>query len=402
MSDFKTGLLLDSVQDNAWWGLYDRLESLQTPLIENLKKTQRKILANQEVALDKKCKDINLFLNQIKNYNIDGLEEDTERVVDDAIGQRLMKLINAALSHERNSEDSILKEGEKNIEQTKQAVKNLKEMVTLLKKLTSSSTINGSQLDKFLILIKKAYANALISNSTSYKYVQGKANAAEYAVATVIEQHHNWKAVVTGNWVDEKGQQLIEDVFVFDKETLKSYGNKTITIKITTKKGKTKKIEKKLKDVLEIKGTVKLGSDESYNLIRQLKLFSVQAKSGIGQRIFTNAKRNAISLDEIGRFGEANAVYDLYVEDIGRSDARWFKPTEEQNSKSLNVFANMQLSQNILSTVLSKNEVYFTVDGFVTAREWLIKRNSYVTFKDRITQLSIDMMTTPRAITIAS
>ena len=104
----------------------------------------------------------------------------------------------------------------------------------------------------------------------------------------------------------------------------------------------------------------------------------------------------------MGGFGKANAIYGLYVEDIGRSDARWFKNTQEQNSESLNIFANMQLSQNILKTVLSKNEIYFTTEGFTTAREWLIKKNRYVTFKDRITQLSVGMMTEPRAITVVS
>lgn len=402
MSDFKTGLLLDSVQEKAWWGNYTWLENLQTPPIEKLKEAQRKVLESQEKALNKKCQAANTFLEQIKKYNLEWLKENTERAVDDAIGQRLMKLINAGLNQERESDDSILKEGMDYRTQIEKANKNLEEMIDLLKKITSFREITDSQLNKFINLMKNAYRSTSFMNMTTREYVHKKAAAAEYATAIAINQNSNWQAIVTGNWMDEKGRQLIEDVLVFDKKTLQLQGSIPIKIRIITKKGKIKTVTKELKDILEIKGTIRLDSNEDYRKIQQLKLFSAQAKSGIGQNIFTNAKRNAIPLKEIGGFGNANAIYGLYIEDIRRSDARWFKPTEQQSSESLNVFANMQLSQNILKTVLSKNEIYFTTEGFTTAREWLIKRNSYVTFKDRITQLSINMMTIPRAITISS
>lgn len=402
MSDFKTGLLLDSVQENAWWGNYTWLENLQTPPIEKLKEAQRKVLESQEKALNKKCQAANSFLEQIKKYDIKGLEQETEQVVNDAIGQRLMKLINAGLNQERQFDDSILKEGMDYRMRIEKANENLEKMIDLLKKITSSREITDSQLTKFINLMKNAYRSASFLNMTTHEYIHKKAAAAEYATAIAINQNPEWQAIVTGNWMDEKGLQLIEDVLVFDKKTLQLQGSIPIKIKIITKEGKTKTITKKLKDILEIKGTVRLASNEDYRKIQQLKLFSAQAKSGIRQNIFTNAKRNAIPLKEIGGFGNANGIYGLYVEDIRRLDARWFKPTEQQNSESLNVFANMQLSQNILKTVLSKNEIYFTTEGFTTAREWLIKKNSYVTFKDRITQLSINMMTIPRAITISS
>jgi hypothetical protein len=402
MSDFKTGLLLESVQREAWWGRYTWLENLQNPSIENLKAAQNKVLANQEANLNKKCQAVNTFLNKIKGYNTANLEENTERIVDDAIGQRLMKLINAGLNHERYSEDSILKEGMNDKTQREQAIRNLEEMNTLLRGITSSGKTNEQQLNKFMSLMKRAYDSASYWDATTREYVRKKAAAAEYATAVAINQHPDWKAIVTGNWVDEKGRQLVEDILVFDDKTLTLYGNIPIKVRITTRQGKTEVRTKKLKDVLEIKGTVRLASNEDYKKIQQLKLFSAQVKSGIDQNIFTGAQRNAISLAEIGGFGKANAIYGLYVEDIGRSDARWFKNTQEQNSESLNIFANMQLSQNILKTVLSKNEIYFTTEGFTTAREWLIKKNRYVTFKDRITQLSVGMMSEPRAITIVS
>lgn len=402
MSDFKTGLLLDSIQKEAWWGRYTWLENLQNPSIENLKAAQRKILANQEASLAKNCKAVNEFLNKIKGYNAEGLEENTDRIIDDAIGQRLMKLINAALNREKESNDSIIQEGMSDEEQRKQAIDNLEEMNTILKNITSSGKTNEEQLKKFISLMKRAYSSASYWDATTREYVRKKAAAAEYATAIAINQNPEWRAIVTGDWVDKKGQQLVEDILVFDEKTISLHGNIPIKVRITNKKGKTEIRSKKLKDILEIKGTVRLASNEDYKKIQKLKLFSAQVKSGIDQNIFTGAQRNAISLSQVGGFGNANAIYSLYVEDIGRSDARWFKNTNEQYSESLNLFANMQLSQNILKTVLSKNEVYFTTEGFTTAREWLIKKNKYITFKDKITQLSVGMMTEPRSIIIVN
>lgn len=398
MSDFKTGLLLESVQNQAWWGKYTWLENLQPPGIQAIKDAQRKILANEEQALAGKCKAANEFLQQLKRYDVDSLEIETNKAIDDAIGSRLMKLINAGLNREKGTEDAILKEGATYQSKQEQIVKNLTEMENILRSLASTGKTNTQFLDRFLNTMKRAYSSVSIKEGTTRQYVQNKAKAAEYATAIAINQNPEWRAIVTGNWVDELGQQLVEDILVFSEQTIQLNGHIPITVRITGRDGKTKTVTKKLKEVLEIKGTVRLASNDDYEKIRQLKLFAVQSKSGIDQNIFTQAQRNAIKLGDIGGFGKAQDIYHLFVLDMNRKDARWFKNSDEQYSEHLHAFADMQLSQNILKTVLSKNEIYFTTEGFMTAREWLIKKNRYVTFKDKITNLRLGMMTEPLAI----
>ena len=399
MSSLKTGLLLDSTQNEAWWGKYTWLENLQPPGIQAIKEAQRKILANEEQALSKKCKAANKFLQQLKQYDVDSLEYETDKAVDDAIGSRLMKLINAGLNKEFGTEDAILKEGATYQSKQEQIVKNLTELENILRSLSSTGKANTQFLDKFLNTMKRAYSSVSIKEGATRQYIQNKAKAAEYATAIAINQNPEWRAIVTGKWVDELGRQLIEDVLVFSEQTIQLHGNIPIAVRITGRDGKTKTVTKKLKEVLEVKGTVRLASNDDYEKIRQLKLFSIQSKSGIEQNIFTQAQRNAIKLGDIGGFGKAQDVYHLFVLDINREDARWFKNSNEQYSDDLHAFADMQLSQNILKTVLSKNEIYFTTEGFITAREWLIKKNRYITFKDRITNLWMGMMTEPLAIT---
>ena len=66
------------------------------------------------------------------------------------------------------------------------------------------------------------------------------------------------------------------------------------------------------------------------------------------------------------------ALWHLYQLDL-ETKTDYFKPVGQQSSETLEALANYHLSLSIGETALSKNQVYLTADGFVTASQWMEK-----------------------------
>lgn len=400
-NDLKAGLLISQLQQDAWWGAYDFLDSLESPDSIAIHNMQINKLSMYELSARQKCKEANKFLSALKMLNIEGLMKEVENAEDEAIGKALMELANAALINRQNRNSIIKGRGEKGrfIVDSGQISKNLEELERIMRS-ASSGLGRGISEEKLTYLKEKllyAYSNMF---GERYKYIQTKASLAEDLATELISSDERYIAVATGEWTDRLGQQLIEDVFAFKRGTsFASVGG--INLRVTINGETTRRNVQSVDELIEISGKIQLDSDKDYQNLIKIKAFSAQVKSGIEQNILTNAKRNAITLTQVGGLGDAQPVYHLYQQDLKQKDV-WFKPTSEQNSKSLEAIANYQLSKYIASTALTRNEVYFTDKGFITASQWLEERKRYIRFSDPVSSLYTGMMATKRAITFAS
>lgn len=401
MSDFKTGLLLRRYADLAWWGEYSDLNRLQNPGEDGYKAAQRRILNNYDRQLKKKCQELNNFLNEMKKIP-DNLSQELESETTNRLDALLMELGNAGLNANRGSSNSILSKEEKTKGQLDSEIHKVEstwnKMYILLSQLTSKARekIPEEQIDKTLSLLKgsNGFKSAFYAQGTTRKYVQSKSKVAELMARDILTSHPNWEAIVSGDWYNQ-GQQLIEDLFVFNTKKI-NLGNISVEIFTDVKTGTKASIPL---NKLKLEGTIHL-TDDGLDTLRKMKQISVQVKSGVNQDIFTQANRNDISLRELNGLGNlGDRMYQLYMLDLEKPQ-NWFKHSLSQNSPALNNLANLRLSYGITNTILSKNEVYYTELGFTTAYEWMLAKNAYVTFKDRITAFTSDFMDKPRKIVI--
>lgn len=400
MSDFKTGLLLKRYVDRAWWGEYSDLNRLQNPGENGYQVAQRRILNNYDKQLKKKCQELNNFLNEMKKIP-DNLIQELESETTKRLDALLMELGNAGLNVNRGSSNSILFKEKKTKEELNSEIyrleSTLNKMSTLLMQLTSQTKVPVNQINKTLSLLagNNGFKSAFYGQGTTRSYIQAKSKVAELMARDILTSHPDWAAVVSGDWYNQ-GQQLIEDLFVFNTKKT-NLGMVNVEI-FTDTKTKTK-TSIPLKELITLEGTVHL-TDDGLRTLRKMKEISVQVKSGADQDIFTQAARNSISLRELYGLGNlGDRMYQLYMLDLEKPQ-NWFKQSQNQNSPALNNLANLRLSYGITNTVLSKNEVYYTELGFTTAYEWMLAKNAYITFKDRITAFTTNFMDMPRKIII--
>ena len=135
-------------------------------------------------------------------------------------------------------------------------------------------------------------------------------------------------------------------------------------------------------DIEKIEGQYSITLDNSlYDALRDASILSTQVKSGrSGQPILTKAKRNAISLSQssgIGFFSDKEAAYVRLHELYKAKDVQW---KGVANSTDLMALANYRLSKKIGKTAISRNQLYFTEKGFVTASEWMQNNNAIIKF----------------------
>lgn len=401
MSDFKTGLLLKRYVNKAWWGEYSDLNRLQNPGENGYQAAQRRILNNYDKQLKKKCQELNNFLNEMKKIP-DNLSQELESETTKRLDALLIELGNVGLNANRGSSNSILFKEKKTEEELNSEIYRiesvLNKMSTLLLQLTSQTKIPVNQIDKTLSLLagNNGFKSAFYGQGTTRRYVQAKSKAAELIARDILTSHPDWTAVVSGDWYNQ-GQQLIEDLFVFNTKKI-NLG--TVNVEIFTDTKTKAKTSIPLKELITLEGTVHL-TDDGLRTLQKMKEISVQVKSGVDQDIFTQAARNSISLRELYGLGNlGDRMYQLYMLDLEKPQ-NWFKRSQNQNSPALNNLANLRLSYGITNTVLSKNEVYYTELGFTTAYEWMLAKNAYITFKDRITAFTSNFMDMPRKIIIS-
>lgn len=407
MADFRSTLILSKLQQKVWWGGYN-FDGIADPSMQAIQALQIQQLAAHEQQSRMQCQEANRFLNDLKQVDPNSLRQQVTNAVDKSIGAKLVELLNAGLA--KSTASTRLYRGWNNVKALSAMETNLRAVDSLLTEvMTGLGMLNpvnfyanfGAEthaIDKIVQALRQAYQ--LLGSGNFYQYVQMKAAIAEEIAAQVISSHPDYTAVVTGDWMDQKGQQLIEDILVF-KDINATFGGEGLTIRMEINgQWETGKV-KTVKDLIEIEGRVEL-SDEAYDAIKKIKAFAVQSKSGIDQNILTKAKRNSISLAQIGGVGSVQGIVGIYNEDMARDDARWFKPSDAQNSKSLNAWANYQLSKNIMNTMLAENEVYFTEFGFMTASQWLEQTKKYIMFAEPVKNLTSDFMSRARALTFTT
>ena len=100
--------------------------------------------------------------------------------------------------------------------------------------------------------------------------------------------------------------------------------------------------------------------------------------------------RNSISLEELG--WEPMLLWDLY----SLPDSyKYFK--QGHSSQDLADLANYRLSQGVKNTMLARNDIYYTTQGFSTASEWISKNNRILKFYPEVTSLDSTFLSKQRA-----
>ena len=141
------------------------------------------------------------------------------------------------------------------------------------------------------------------------EYQQTKADYAEKLAVDALNRNEGWKAIQTGNFVDKMGQQLIEDVMTFSKDSVNiPFAGGRLNYKIKNKidssisSASAGNLEDFFTQVEKLNAnyTITL-SDELYGALQQASILNTQVKSGMNkQPILTRAARNAITLEECG------------------------------------------------------------------------------------------------------
>lgn len=240
-------------------------------------------------------------------------------------------------------------------------------------------------IDRFTGTAKKK-----VKGSTD-SYTQWKAKEAEQLTRDALGPF----AEVVGQ-ITNRGKQLIEDVLQFSEESYnQTLNNGDIKLYYTIKEdGKTKGTKqangtvadffKDIKDALR-KGNVTIDiSDELYEKLTELATLRAQAKSSFKLQLLLNRSgndgRNSISLNALGSSPEALVkLYELY-------EKNWLDT--EAESQSLALMANYCLSKGIAKTNLTRNDIYFTKDGFQTAYGWMKTANQMLKFSPPVKQMA--------------
>lgn len=403
MSDLYTGLINPKLRKGMggekFWGAFNSLDNPGPPST-NFLAIQVQGLQTLEASRNKKYEIANQFLNNAKKK----LSEQAS--VEDAIFNetynRIMELLNSGLRGSMaNPYRNIAMKGrsQSDIEADKKTEisKILTELSALLKSIDASKEISTAMIET----LEKRLSTFDWNTTTPHSYIMEKADLAEALMVEQLNKHPGLRAIVTGSWTDETGQQLIEDAFAFSSQTISvpfSLGKLNYTI--TTSKGSTSKSASSIQDFLseldQLNGTnfkVKL-SNELYEALQAGAALAGQAKSGLsGQNILNKAKRNALSLNDVNF--DPMLLWDLYNADM-QTRTQYFKPTGEQSSTTLEALANYCLSKNIAKTALAKNQVYLTADGFVTASQWMQKYSRYLIFTPGVRSVSGDFLTKQR------
>lgn len=257
----------------------------------------------------------------------------------------------------------------------------IQELNNILQSIGIKKTISTQTLELFSNRILKQVGD-------TKKYVQDKAELAEALAVEILSQNTGWKTIQTGNWKDKLGQAIIQDVMSFDRTDItKLQNNLTYSVTIdgvTRQEQSANSLEDFFNQLNQFSGTYSIILDDGLqDALEKASVLSTQVKSGMkAQPILTKAERNFVTLGAgttgIGFF-QSNSNYSSILKQLynEKNKIQW---QQEERSKDLAALANYQLSIKIAKTAISKNQLYFTEQGFVTASEWMDKNRAMIKF----------------------
>ena len=383
-----------TTQTKFWGSEYEILNNPE----ENV---EDKALFNLQIArlevLEKKSSDLqaaNSFLKWVQQEGSAGtLHSELKDKSAQQVYQRILQLINSAFfSSGINPASSSLTTGTdgKKIYKTGMSAQTIKD---------KQSDIL-SELDYLLTLINYANKGQVIERlehkfSTSGKaekeqYIQNKALEAENLMMDLLARSNpSWRTLLSGQLYN-KGQQLIEDGFVLPQENIFLGQGLTMQISATGGPGKETHSVSSLNDFFQLyeqfagNYTIEL-SDELYDKLQEISIMTAQAKSGVGLQSLLNTTtgRNSISLGALGGTPSLRSLMKLYNLDWLDSNA---------DSKTLNTIANYCLSKGIAMTNITRNSIYFTRDGFITAKDWMRTYQQMLKFNPSIRRVNNNLL----------
>ena len=397
MSDLYRGLIKQNGRQHSFWGKYAYLNQWDQANLSDsvLFRLQLVHLKNLEQSANKQYNAASEFI-KLSSQLLQLEEQEMDKQIGESIYSRILQLMNSAfisskLNPLKNKDGDWATREEKN-----QNIDNLMlEVQSILEKIKP-----GEGIDQAIVQsLEDVFAHSGVKGKMK-EYQQTKADYAEKLAVDALNRNEGWKAIQTGNFVDKMGQQLIEDVMAFSKDSVNiPFAGGRLNYKIKNKidssisSASAGNLEDFFTQVEKLNAnyTITL-SDELYGALQQASILNTQVKSGMDkQPILTRATRNAITLEECG-FSDFG-LWRLYTQ---QDSYKYFKLDRNQDSKQLNAIANYYLSKSIGKTNLAKNQLYYTELGFTTASRWMEVNKQMLKFFPAINSMALNMLTLSR------
>lgn len=397
MSDLYRGLIKQNGRQHSFWGKYAYLNQWDQANLSDsvLFRLQLVHLKNLEQSANKQYNAASEFI-KLSSQLLQLEEQEMDKQIGESIYSRILQLMNSAFTSSKlnplkNKDGDWATREEKN-----QNIDNLMlEVQSILEKIKP-----GEGIDQAIVQsLEDVFAHRGVKGKMK-EYQQTKADYAEKLAVDALNRNEGWKAIQTGNFVDKMGQQLIEDVMAFSKDSVNiPFAGGRLNYKIKNKidssisSASAGNLEDFFTQVEKLNAnyTITL-SDELYSALQQASILNTQVKSGMDkQPILTRATRNAITLEECG-FSDFG-LWRLYTQ---QDSYKYFKLDRNQDSKQLNAIANYYLSKSIGKTNLAKNQLYYTELGFTTASRWMEVNKQMLKFFPAINSMALNMLTLPR------
>lgn len=397
MSDLYRGLIKQNGRQHSFWGKYAYLNQWDQANLSDsvLFRLQLVHLKNLEQSANKQYNAASEFI-KLSSQLLQLEEQEMDKQIGESIYSRILQLMNSAFTSSKlnplkNKDGDWATREEKN-----QNIDNLMlEVQSILEKIKP-----GEGIDQAIIQsLEDVFAHRGVKGKMK-EYQQTKADYAEKLAVDALNRNEGWKAIQTGNFVDKMGQQLIEDVMAFSKDSVNiPFAGGRLNYKIKNKidssisSASAGNLEDFFTQIEKLNAnyTITL-SDELYGALQQASILNTQVKSGMDkQPILTRATRNAITLEECG-FSDFG-LWRLYTQ---QDSYKYFKLDRNQDSKQLNAIANYYLSKSIGKTNLAKNQLYYTELGFTTASRWMEVNKQMLKFFPAINSMALNMLTLSR------
>ena len=397
MSDLYRGLIKQNGRQHSFWGKYAYLNQWDQANLSDsvLFRLQLVHLKNLEQSANKQYNAASEFI-KLSSQLLQLEEQEMDKQIGESIYSRILQLMNSAfisskLNPLKNKDGDWATREEKN-----QNIDNLMlEVQSILEKIKP-----GEGIDQAIVQsLEDVFAHRGVKGKMK-EYQQTKADYAEKLAVDALNRNEGWKAIQTGNFVDKMGQQLIEYVMAFSKDSVNiPFAGGRLNYKIKNKidssisSASAGNLEDFFTQVEKLNAnyTITL-SDELYGALQQASILNTQVKSGMDkQPILTRATRNAITLEECG-FSDFG-LWRLYTQ---QDSYKYFKLDRNQDSKQLNAIANYYLSKSIGKTNLAKNQLYYTELGFTTASRWMEVNKQMLKFFPAINSMALNMLTLSR------
>ena len=397
MSDLYRGLIKQNGRQHSFWGKYAYLNQWDQANLSDsvLFRLQLVHLKNLEQSANKQYNAASEFI-KLSSQLLQLEEQEMDKQIGESIYSRILQLMNSAFTSSKlnplkNKDGDWATREEKN-----QNIDNLMlEVRSILEKIKP-----GEGIDQAIVQsLEDVFAHRGVKGKMK-EYQQTKADYAEKLAVDALNRNEGWKAIQTGNFVDKMGQQLIEDVMAFSKDSVNiPFAGGRLNYKIKNKidssisSASAGNLEDFFTQVEKLNAnyTITL-SDELYSALQQASILNTQVKSGMDkQPILTRATRNAITLEECG-FSDFG-LWRLYTQ---QDSYKYFKLDKNQDSKQLNAIANYYLSKSIGKTNLAKNQLYYTELGFTTASRWMEVNKQMLKFFPAINSMALNMLTLSR------